>query len=59
MNLFKEQKLNIINPIDIVKNSRVIQKYDFDKAIQQRELESNENKTMPNVDLNLGLSSLG
>ena len=59
MNLFKEQKLNIINPIDIVKNSRAIQKYDFDKAIQQRELESNENKTMPNVDLNLGLSSLG
>jgi outer membrane protein TolC len=59
MNLFKEQKLNFINPIDIVKNSRAIQKYDFDKAIQQRELESNENKTMPNVDLNLGLSSLG
>ena len=59
MDLFKEQKLKSINTREFVKNSRAIQKYDFDKAIHQRELESNENKTMPNVDLNLGLSSLG
>ena len=59
MDLFKEQEISKISPKEFVKNSRAIQKYDFDKAKQQRELESNENKTMPNVNLNLGLSSLG
>ena len=59
MDLFKEQSISIINPREFVKSSRSIQKYDFDKAKLQRELESLENKTMPNVNLNLGLSSLG
>ena len=59
MDLFKEQELVNLNPSEFVKNSRAMQKYDFDKAKLQRELESNENKTMPNVNLNLGLSSLG
>jgi len=59
MNLFEEQKLTNVNPREFVKNSRAMQKYDFDKAKLQRELETNENKTMPNVNLNLGLSSLG
>ena len=59
MDLFKEEELSKINPEEFVKNSRAIQKYDFDKAKQQRELESYEDKTMPNVNLNLGLSSLG
>ena len=58
MDLFKEQPLSDINPIEFVKNSRAIQKFDFDKAKLQRELQSLENKTMPNVNLNLGLSSL-
>ncbi len=59
MDLFKEQPLSNISPREFVKSSRAIQKYDFDKAKLQRELESLENKTMPNVNLNLGLSSLG
>ena len=59
MNLYQEQELLTVNPNEFVKNSRAMQKFDFDKALQQRELESNENKTMPNVDLSLGLSSLG
>ena len=59
MDLFKEQELVNLNPSEFVKNSRAMQKYDFDKAKLQRELESNENKAMPNVNLNLGLSSLG
>jgi outer membrane protein len=59
MDLFKEQKLRKVNPLEFVKTSRSIQKFDFDKAKLQRELESLENKTMPNINLNLGLSSLG
>ena len=59
MDLFKRQTLSSINPSEFVKSSRAIQKYDFDKAKMQRELESLENKTMPNINLNLGLSSLG
>jgi len=59
MDLFQEQELMNVNPREFVKNSRAMQKFDFDKAKLQRELESNENKTMPNVNLNLGLSSLG
>jgi len=59
MDLFKEQSLSDVNPREFVKNSRAIQKFDFDKAKLQRELQSQENKTMPNVNLNLGLSSLG
>ncbi len=59
MNLFEEHELDNISPREFVKNSRVMQQYDFDKAKLQRELETNENKTMPNVNLNLGLSSLG
>ena len=59
MDLFKEQSLSIISPREFVSTSRAIQKFDFDKAKLQRELESLENKTMPNVNLNLGLSSLG
>ncbi len=59
MDLFKKQTIKTIKSRDFVKNSRAIQKYDFDKAKLQRELESLENKTMPNVNLNLGLSSLG
>ena len=59
MDLFKEQSLSDVNPREFVINSRAIQKFDFDKARLQRELETLDNKTMPNVDLNLGLSSLG
>ncbi len=59
MDLFKEQPIKSVNTREFVKSSRAIQKYDFDKAKLQRELESLENKTMPNVNLNLGLSSLG
>ena len=59
MNLFEEQDLVKVDVREFVKNSRAMQKYDFDKAKLQRELETNENKTMPNVNLNLGLSSLG
>ena len=59
MNLFEEQDLVSVDVREFVKNSRAMQKYDFDKAKLQRELETNENKTMPNVNLNLGLSSLG
>ena len=55
----QEQTFSVVNPKEFVKNSRAIQKFDFDKAKLQRELESQENKTMPNVNLNLGLSSLG
>jgi len=59
LDLFKEHTISTINPREFVKSSRAIQKYDFDKAKLQRELETLENKTMPNVNLNLGLSSLG
>jgi outer membrane protein len=59
MDLFKEQEVLKINPREFVKTSRAIQKFDFDKAKLQRELVSLENMTMPNVNLNLGLSSLG
>lgn len=59
MNLFEEHKLTNVNLNEFLLDSRVSQKFDFDKAKLQRELESFENKTMPKVDLNLGLSSLG
>jgi outer membrane protein len=42
-----------------VSDSRSILKFDFDKARLQRQLVTFENKTMPSVNLNLGLSSLG
>ncbi|MDC0492168.1 TolC family protein [Candidatus Pseudothioglobus singularis] len=59
MDLFKKQALSDVKPREFVKSSRAIQKFDFDKAKLQRELESLENKKMPNLNLNLGLSSLG
>tara|TARA_B100000795_G_scaffold257533_1_gene230850 strand:+ start:481 stop:1857 length:1377 start_codon:yes stop_codon:yes gene_type:complete len=59
VNLFEEHNLTEIDPRSFVKDSRSILKFDFDKARLQRQLQSFENKTMPNVNLNLGLSSLG
>jgi len=55
--LFKEQKIIRVEPSVFVKNSRPMQKFDFDKSKLQRQLETYENKTMPNVNLNLGLAS--
>ena len=57
--LFEVHELTKVDPRSFVKNSRSIQKFDFDKARLQRQLISFENKTMPNINLNLGLSSLG
>ena len=59
LDLFEEHDLTKIDPRSFVKDSRSIQKFDFDKTRLQRQLQSFENKTMPNVNLNLGLSSLG
>jgi len=59
LDLFEVHNLTEINPQSFVKNSRIIQKFDFDKARFQRQLITYENKTMPSVNLNLGLSSLG
>ena len=59
VNLFEEHTLTEIDPRSFVKDSRSILKFDFDKARLQRQLQSFENKTMPNVNLNLGLSSQG
>jgi outer membrane protein len=51
--------LTEIDPRSFVNDSRSILKYDFDKARLQRQLVTFENKTMPSINLNLGLSSLG
>ena len=59
VNLFEEHSLTEIDPRSFVKDSRSILKFDFDKARLQRQLQSFENKTMPNVNLNLGMSSQG
>ena len=55
--LFKEQSIIKVEPAVFVKNSRSIQKFDFDKSKFQRQLESYENKTMPSVNLNMGIAS--
>ena len=59
LDLFEVHNLTEIDPSSFVKNSRLIQKFDFDKARFQRQLITFEDKTMPSVNLNLGLSSLG
>jgi len=59
LDLFEVHNLTEVDPSSFVKNSRLIQKFDFDKARFQRQLISFEDKTMPTVNLNLGLSSLG
>jgi outer membrane protein len=59
MNLYEEHTLMKVDPATFVKDSRSMQKFDFDKARLQRQLKTFENKTMPSVNLNLGLSSLG
>ena len=59
MNLFEEQELTKINPTEFISKSRSFKKFDFDKARLQRQLQTFDNKTMPNVNLNLGLSSQG
>ena len=59
MNLFEEQELTKIDPKVFVRQSRSFKKFDFDKARLQRQLQTYDNKTMPNVNLNLGLSSQG
>ena len=55
--LFKEQTIMRVEPAVFVKNSRPIQKFDFDKSKLKRQLETYENKTMPNVNLNMGIAS--
>ena len=55
--LFKEQSVKRVKPAVFVKNSRSIQKFDFDKSKLQRQLETYENKTMPSVNLNMGIAS--
>ena len=57
--LFEVRNLTEIDPRSFVSDSRSILKFDFDKARLQRQLVTFENKTMPSVNLNLGLSSLG
>jgi outer membrane protein len=57
--LFEVHNLTEIDPRSFVSDSRSILKFDFDKARLQRQLVTFENKTMPSVNLNLGLSSLG
>ena len=59
LDLFEVHNLAEIDPRAFVKNSRLMQTFDFDKSKFQRQLESFENKTMPKVNLNLGISSLG
>ena len=59
LDLYEVHNLTEIDPRSFVKDSRSILKYDFDKASLQRQLVTFENKTMPSVNLNLGLSSLG
>ena len=55
--LFKEQTIMRVDPAVFVKNSRPIQKFDFDKNKLQRQLETYENKTMPRVDLSMGVAT--
>ena len=55
--LFKEQTILRVEPDVFVKNSRPIQKFDFDRSKLQRQLETYENKTMPSVNLNMGIAS--
>jgi len=55
--LFKEQTIMRVEPAVFVKNSRPMQKFDFDKSKLERQLETYENKTMPNVNLNIGIAS--
>ncbi len=55
--LFKEQYIVRVEPAVFVKNSRSMQKYDYDKSKLQRQLETYENKTMPSVNLNMGIAS--
>ena len=55
--LFKEQSIMKVEPAVFVKNSRSIQKFDFDKSKLQRQLETYENKIMPSVNLNMGIAS--
>ena len=55
--LFKEQSIMRVEPAVFVKNSRPMQKFDFDKSKLQRQLETYENKTMPSVNLNMGIAS--
>ena len=59
LDLYEVHNLTEIDPRSFVNDSRSILKYDFDKARLQRQLVTFENKTMPSVNLNLGLSSLG
>ena len=59
MDLFEEHAMMKVDPATFVVDSRSLQKFDFDKARLQRQLQTFENKTMPSVNLNLGLSSLG
>lgn len=59
MNLYEEHTIMKVDPATFVKDSRSIQKYDFDKTRFQRQLQTFENKTMPSFNLNLGLSTLG
>ena len=59
MDLYEEHTIMKVDPATFVKDSRSIQKFDFDKARLQRQLKTFENKTMPSVNLNLGLSALG
>jgi len=55
--LFQEQSIIRVDPAVFVKNSRPMQKFDFDKSKLQRQLETYENKTMPNVNLNMGIAT--
>ena len=59
MDLYEEHTMMKVDSATFVKNSRSMQKFDFDKARLQRQLKTFENKTMPSVNLNLGLSALG
>ena len=59
MDLYEEHTMMKVDPATFVKDSRSIQKFDFDKARLQRQLKTFENQTMPSVNLNLGLSTLG
>jgi len=55
--LFKEQTIMRVEPAFFVKNSRSMQKFDFDKSKLERQLETYENKIMPNVNLNMSIAS--
>jgi len=59
LDLYEVHNLTEIDPDSFVKKLRSIKKYDYDKIRFQRQLVTFENKTMPNFNLNLGLSSLG